>query len=125
MFSHGQDGFHALAGARLLGERKRGFETFRAQPGTRIETEKIFFIWIPRNALKSPKSAKRIQGKPFAGGKGAYGTVLRHYHALFIILPSAQGPLYADRVKTPELATRLAGRALAQILQGSRGPQQL
>jgi hypothetical protein len=86
---------------------------------------KIFFIWIPRNALKSPKSAKRIQGKPFAGGKGAYGTVLRHYHALFIILPSAQGPLYADRVKTPELATRLAGRALAQILQGSRGPQQL
>jgi hypothetical protein len=56
MFLHEQDRLHALVGARLLGERKRGFETFRAQPSTRVEAEQIFFIWIGRNALKSPDS---------------------------------------------------------------------
>jgi hypothetical protein len=30
----------------------------------RAETRKNFFIWIPRNPLKSPESAKGIQGNP-------------------------------------------------------------
>jgi hypothetical protein len=34
------------------------------QPDTRAETRRNFFIWIPRNSLKSPESAKEIQGNP-------------------------------------------------------------
>jgi hypothetical protein len=42
----------------LEGEGSRRF----SQPGTRVETRKDFFIWIRRNPLKRPDSAKRIQG---------------------------------------------------------------
>jgi hypothetical protein len=40
------------------------------QPDTRAETRRNFFIWIPRNSLKSPESAKEIQGNPSLGGGG-------------------------------------------------------
>jgi hypothetical protein len=36
----------------------------RAQPDTRVAAQKDFFIWIRRNPLKNPKSAKVIQGNP-------------------------------------------------------------
>jgi hypothetical protein len=32
------------------------------QPATRVQSEKKFFIWIRHNPLKSPDSAKGIQG---------------------------------------------------------------
>jgi hypothetical protein len=42
---------------------KRGaFEAAFAQPRTRATTEADFFIWIRRNSLKRPISAKGIQG---------------------------------------------------------------
>jgi hypothetical protein len=37
-------------------------KAFRAQPDTRVEAREDFFIWIRRNPLKNPKSAKGIQG---------------------------------------------------------------
>jgi len=37
---------------------------FRAQPVTRVEAGEDFFIWIRCNPLKSPDSAKGIQGNP-------------------------------------------------------------
>jgi hypothetical protein len=46
---------------RRNGCRSR-FETFRPQPGTRVKAGGDFFIWIRRNPLKSPDSAKGIQG---------------------------------------------------------------
>jgi hypothetical protein len=39
-------------------------KAFRAQPQTRVEAREDFFIWIRRNSLKNPKSAKGIQGNP-------------------------------------------------------------
>ena len=36
----------------------------RYNSAPRAETRKNFFIWIPRNPLKSPESAKGIQGNP-------------------------------------------------------------
>ncbi len=54
---------------RLPGWRKNDclnrFETFCAQP----EVAGDFFIWIPHNPLKSPNSAKGIQGSPSNGGQ--------------------------------------------------------
>jgi hypothetical protein len=38
------------------------FEPFRLQPEARVKTGRDFFIWIRRNPLKSPDSAKGIQG---------------------------------------------------------------
>ena len=35
-----------------------------AQPRTRVDATVEFFIWIRRNPLKSPESAKGIQGNP-------------------------------------------------------------
>jgi hypothetical protein len=56
MFFREPDRSDALAGARLLGERKGRVETFRVQPETRVRNGADFFIWIRRNALKSPDS---------------------------------------------------------------------
>ena len=44
------------AGGRRLPRRKGSFETFRTQPVTRVRSGADFFIWIGRNALKSPDS---------------------------------------------------------------------
>jgi hypothetical protein len=41
----------------LEGEGSRRF----SQPGTQVETRKDFFIWIRRNPLKRPDSAKEFQ----------------------------------------------------------------
>jgi hypothetical protein len=35
-----------------------------AQSGRRVQLATIFLLWIPRNPLKSPESAKGIQGNP-------------------------------------------------------------
>jgi hypothetical protein len=42
----------------LEGEGSRHF----AQPEARVESREDFFIWIRRNPLKRPNSAKGIQG---------------------------------------------------------------
>jgi len=48
------------------GEEKEGMtlDSFLAQPETRVQRTGNFFIWIRRKALKSPESAKGIQGNP-------------------------------------------------------------
>ena len=46
-----------------------------AQSRRRVQRAANFFIWIRHNPLKSPNSAKGIQGNPKLGGeRGAYGT---------------------------------------------------
>jgi hypothetical protein len=53
------------SGARagcLIEKGSRGFAF--AQPETRVERQEDFFIWIRHNPLKSPNSAKGIQGIP-------------------------------------------------------------
>jgi hypothetical protein len=42
----------------------QGGKASRAQPHTRVAAPEHFFIWIRRNPLKSPESAKGIQGNP-------------------------------------------------------------
>jgi hypothetical protein len=37
---------------------------FHLQPKARVTPPRDFFVWIRRNLLKSPESAKRIQGNP-------------------------------------------------------------
>jgi hypothetical protein len=39
-------------------ERRNAFAMFRSQPGTRVGGKKDFSIWIRRNPLKRPDSAK-------------------------------------------------------------------
>jgi hypothetical protein len=36
---------------------------FHIQPNARVRPQRDFFVWIRRNPLKSPESAKGIQGK--------------------------------------------------------------
>jgi hypothetical protein len=62
MFFREQDGPTPLLARACWRERKGAFETFRTQPETRVRSGEDFFIWIGRNPLKSPDSAKRIQG---------------------------------------------------------------
>jgi hypothetical protein len=45
-------------------DSKNAFKAACPQPETRVEARKDFFIWIRRNPLKSPDSAKGIQGNP-------------------------------------------------------------
>ena len=57
------------AGPQPGGESPRLFEKpSRPQPGARVRGEEEFFIWIRCNPLKSPDSAKGIQGNPSNGG---------------------------------------------------------
>jgi hypothetical protein len=46
------------------GQESEPLETFGQQPQTRVAGKKNFFIWIRCNPLKSPDSAKGIQGNP-------------------------------------------------------------
>jgi hypothetical protein len=51
--------------ARGGGDRSKAISPVSAiQPGMRADTRRNFFIWIPRNSLKRPESAKGIQGNP-------------------------------------------------------------
>jgi hypothetical protein len=49
---------------RRRAARRPGLETFCAQPERRVERSEDFFIWILCNPLKSPESAKGMQGNP-------------------------------------------------------------
>jgi hypothetical protein len=53
---------HRIQEPGMRGAAEGGSSRQSAQPETGVEGRRDFFIWIRRNPLKSPDSAKGIQG---------------------------------------------------------------
>jgi hypothetical protein len=59
-----RDGLRRGAESREKLQRKCVQDAPAHNPRRELKADKIFFIWIRRNPLKSPESAKGIQGNP-------------------------------------------------------------
>jgi hypothetical protein len=56
----GRPGCRVAGGERSMDNTATA--VFQIQPKARVTPQRDFFIWIRRNSLKSPESAKGIQG---------------------------------------------------------------